>query len=109
MMPKERLLEYHVCEGWAPHCSFVEQNVPQGPFSDGNEGPRAQRLIQELVTSVGLWEDFGFGCCDLWVVLLVAAMWQSHCYSFLERLFYATVVQSDISNEAYSYQIGHIR
>ena len=37
LVPKERLLEYHVSEGWAPLCEFLDVPVPDVRFPSGNE------------------------------------------------------------------------
>ena len=36
LVPKERLLEYHVSQGWAPLCEFLGKEVPSGPMPSGN-------------------------------------------------------------------------
>ena len=35
--PKERLLEYHVKEGWGPLCEFLGKDVPEGEFPRAND------------------------------------------------------------------------
>lgn len=37
MVPKERLLEYRVSDGWGPLCKFLEVSVPDDNFPSGNE------------------------------------------------------------------------
>lgn len=36
MVPKERLLEYHVGEGWERLCDFLELPIPEEPFPHDN-------------------------------------------------------------------------
>ena len=36
LVPKERLLEYQVNEGWAPLCTFLDKPVPEIPFPSAN-------------------------------------------------------------------------
>lgn len=36
LVPKERLLEYHVSEGWAPLCQFLDKPVPSQDVPKGN-------------------------------------------------------------------------
>lgn len=48
LVPKERLLEYEVKEGWAPLCEFLGQDVPGVPFPTGNEGQVTQKLIKQM-------------------------------------------------------------
>jgi hypothetical protein len=35
--PKERLLEYHVRDGWEPLCEFLGKEVPEGEFPRVND------------------------------------------------------------------------
>lgn len=37
LVPKERLLEYHVSEGWEPLCKFLDVPMPEAKFPSGNE------------------------------------------------------------------------
>jgi len=37
IVPKERLLEYRVAEGWESICEFLEKPVPEEPFPKGND------------------------------------------------------------------------
>ncbi|KAJ2994466.1 hypothetical protein NUW58_g1551 [Xylaria curta] len=32
LVPKERLLDYHVSEGWGPVCEFLGKDIPDEPF-----------------------------------------------------------------------------
>ena len=36
LVPKENLLEYSVAEGWSPLCKFLELDVPEQSFPNGN-------------------------------------------------------------------------
>lgn len=36
-VPAERLLEYHISEGWGPLCEFLEVPVPKVPFPHVND------------------------------------------------------------------------
>lgn len=36
-VPKERLLEYEISDGWAPLCKFLEVPMPEARFPSGNE------------------------------------------------------------------------
>jgi hypothetical protein len=42
LVPKERLLDYHVSEGWEPLCQFLEKETPEEPF------PRVNNTAQFL-------------------------------------------------------------
>lgn len=37
LVPKERLLEYRVQEGWEPLCKFLGKDIPAAEFPRGNE------------------------------------------------------------------------
>ena len=37
LVPKERLLEYDVSDGWAPLCKFLDVPMPEARFPSGNE------------------------------------------------------------------------
>ena len=41
LVPKERLLEYDIKQGWAPLCEFLETVIPQKPFPYLNVGKRS--------------------------------------------------------------------
>ena len=43
LVPKERLLEFHVSKGWEPLCEFLGVEVPQG-----KEFPRSNRADEIL-------------------------------------------------------------
>jgi len=48
-VPAERLLVYHVREGWKPLCDFLEMPVPEGkPFPHINERKSFKRVIRML-------------------------------------------------------------
>jgi hypothetical protein len=38
LVPKERLLEYHVSEGWEPLCEWLGKEVPEIEMPNGNLG-----------------------------------------------------------------------
>ena len=42
LVPKDRLLEYRVSDGWAPLCKFLEVTVPHERFPRGNEASAYQ-------------------------------------------------------------------
>ena len=37
LVPPERLLEYKISDGWGPLCEFLDEEVPDAPFPQGNE------------------------------------------------------------------------
>jgi hypothetical protein len=51
MVPKERLLEYQVKEGWGPLCDFLGCPVPAEEFPNGNQHEETEKRIHGLVNS----------------------------------------------------------
>lgn len=49
LVPKERLLEYQVAEGWGPLCEFLGCEVPQQPFPRSNETAETVKMIKQLM------------------------------------------------------------
>ena len=48
IVPKERLLEYRVQEGWEPLCRFLGTEVPAEEFPRGNEPEAFRRFFRRL-------------------------------------------------------------
>ena len=69
MVPREKLLEYHITEGWEPLCRFLEKEVPGVEFPSGNDGDATGELIRELVRSEAV-----LACKRLFVGLGVVVM-----------------------------------
>lgn len=46
VVPPERLLVYHVKEGWEPLCRFLDVPIPQTPFPHLNSRMQLQRMIR---------------------------------------------------------------
>jgi hypothetical protein len=46
IVPKDRLLEYRVSEGWGPLCKFLGDPVPNGEFPTGNRKAELNERIQ---------------------------------------------------------------
>lgn len=44
VVPRERLLEFQVQQGWEPLCRFLDKRVPKEPFPRVNEGSMAANL-----------------------------------------------------------------
>lgn len=47
LVPSDRLLEYHISEGWEPLCRFLEVPVPDVPFPEGNDVEAFHRSCKE--------------------------------------------------------------
>lgn len=47
LVPKERLLEYNVKEGWEPLCNFLGKEIPGGDFPRLNDGPAFNALMEK--------------------------------------------------------------
>ena len=52
IVPKDRLLEYHVQEGWEPLCKFLGDPIPSGEFPKGN----SKADLDERIKAWGLDE-----------------------------------------------------
>lgn len=46
IVPKEKLLEYRVSEGWEPLCEFLGDPIPSGEFPKGNSKADLNERIQ---------------------------------------------------------------
>lgn len=86
MVPKERLLDFQVGEGWERLCEFLEVPVPEGPFPRVNEakafGDRIALIGQRALKNVMLTKVLPV----LGTVTAVAAAgyyWMDEGYAFL--------------------------
>ncbi|KAI6915239.1 hypothetical protein KC318_g207 [Hortaea werneckii] len=52
-VPKERLLEFRLEEGWGPLCEFLGREVPDVPFPHVNE-KESNRLAFETIAKIGM-------------------------------------------------------
>ncbi|KAI7352233.1 hypothetical protein KC320_g4541 [Hortaea werneckii] len=52
-VPRERLLEFRLQEGWGPLCEFLGKEVPDVPFPHVNEKER-NRLAFETIADIGM-------------------------------------------------------
>ncbi|KAI9822594.1 MAG: hypothetical protein M1827_000313 [Pycnora praestabilis] len=49
LVPKDKLLEWRVQEGWGPLCEFLGNEVPDRPFPNGNAGPEVRAKTVKVV------------------------------------------------------------
>jgi len=76
LVPKEKLLEYKLGDGWEPLCKFLNKDIPDGPFPFVNESnefhersnlvekqsaTRAVKNILQVVGAVALASAWYFG------------------------------------------------
>jgi hypothetical protein len=58
IVSKDRLLEYHVSEGWEPLCRWLGKDVPAQEMPSGSAGPeffaRVETILKEWMKEV-LW------------------------------------------------------
>lgn len=57
LVPKERLLEWYVEDGWDPLCKFLEKSVPEVDFPHANTATggwkaREEQLVKKWVEGV---------------------------------------------------------
>lgn len=45
IVPRDRLLEYKLGQGWGPLCAFLEKEVPEKPFPKVNESAEFQERL----------------------------------------------------------------
>ncbi|KAL1600853.1 hypothetical protein SLS60_007241 [Paraconiothyrium brasiliense] len=61
MVPKDKLLEYRVKEGWEPLCQFLDQPIPRIPFPNTNDNSnfvsRSRRRNRMQILDVGCQVD----------------------------------------------------
>lgn len=70
MVPKERLLEWSVTEGWEPLCKFLEVPVPvDTPFPNVNDSTEMKRTIR-------VFSVLGYVSCGLMAVAVAVAVWK---------------------------------
>ena len=56
MVPKERLLEMDLQDGWEPLCKFLGKPIPDEPFPRSNEAAAVQQRFKEcLITAIIIW------------------------------------------------------
>ena len=56
MVPKERLLEMDLQDGWEPLCKFLNKPIPDEPFPRSNEAAAVQQRFKEcLITAIIIW------------------------------------------------------
>ncbi|RYP49332.1 hypothetical protein DL768_004957 [Monosporascus sp. mg162] len=56
VVPKERLLEMEVQDGWEPLCKFLGKPIPDEPFPRSNEAAAVQQRFKEaVITAFVIW------------------------------------------------------
>lgn len=71
LVPKERLLEYRIEEGWGPLCEFLCEDVPDNEdFPRGNSSEDFQDAVR-LIWKIQTFFNLGRG------MLFVGGMWIS--------------------------------
>ena len=49
VVPKDRLLEWQVTEGWEPLCQFLGKPAPDTPFPRINEGAMLREMLDKVM------------------------------------------------------------
>ena len=73
-MPKERLLEVNVADGWEPLCKFLGRPVPPVPFPRENDAEERDKAVgaivrQAIMAWLGIFAVIGvagFGGWRVW-------------------------------------------
>ena len=55
MVPKERLLEFNVKQGWEPLCKFLDKPVPDTDFPHINDRMVAAAIVKTLIVITWIW------------------------------------------------------
>lgn len=81
LVPKERLLEYRIEEGWETLCKFLGESVPDEPFPKGNSAEDFQSAIKliwkvQAVTAVLKVAMLGGGAMALARVARTYGLWE---------------------------------
>eukprot|EP01059_Diplonema_ambulator_P011574 TRINITY_DN21564_c0_g1_i1.p1 TRINITY_DN21564_c0_g1~~TRINITY_DN21564_c0_g1_i1.p1 ORF type:complete len:281 (+),score=62.38 TRINITY_DN21564_c0_g1_i1:213-1055(+) len=66
-VPKDRLLEYSVKDGWGPLCEFLGKPVPQDPFPHVNDSASIRRVAVGLTVFIYSWVPVTAALCYLLV------------------------------------------
>ncbi|PYH68031.1 sulfotransferase family protein [Aspergillus vadensis CBS 113365] len=74
LVPKERLLEWDVEDGWGPLCEFLGKDTPDEPFPNTNNPAAFRKHIQSIVQPRVKRGLFNFACCATSVGVLVTAI-----------------------------------
>ncbi len=71
VVPKERLLEMDLQDGWEPLCKFLGKPIPDEPFPRSNEAAAVQQRFKEcLITAIIIWMSiFSFTGMGIYVLL----------------------------------------
>lgn len=73
-VPKEKLLEMDLAEGWGPLCKFLGKPVPDEPFPRANDREARDRFMREkLIQASAAWVGIlstaavvGYGAWRTW-------------------------------------------
>lgn len=77
LVPREKLLEWDVSDGWEPLCRFLEKEVPDRPFPRGNTKSQHDNKIEDYYAARNERADRRmliaiFGMLLFWLVGMVA-------------------------------------
>ena len=79
-VPKERLLEWYVEDGWEPLCKFLGKEIPKVPFPRANDAAAFEKTKDKLI---GLWSGKALRnmavCSAMLVVGIAAVVWRLLC------------------------------
>ncbi|RMZ14195.1 hypothetical protein D0864_00251 [Hortaea werneckii] len=73
-VPKERLLEFRLQEGWEPLCEVLGREVPDVPFPHVNE-EESNRLAFETIAKIGMKRVMKKAFMVLTLVAVPAGSW----------------------------------
>ena len=71
LVPADKLLVFHVSEGWEPLCRFLDKPLPNKPFPHVNDRAEMKRAINHLrlIGRVGPYALVGLFALLIWLLL----------------------------------------
>ncbi|KAI1268645.1 hypothetical protein F5Y18DRAFT_237521 [Xylariaceae sp. FL1019] len=76
VVPKHRLLEYELSEGWEPLCKFLKVPVPNEPFPRANDANAAEEYSKTVLWKVAqVW--LGIFCALGLAIYAILCLWRN--------------------------------
>jgi hypothetical protein len=75
LVPKERLLEWEIGDGWGPLCEFLGKPVPEVPFPHANARNGGWKEREEMANDRWIRKAFGRVILLVGAVMLLVVVW----------------------------------
>lgn len=76
LVPKERLLEWHIEQGWEPICEFLGKKVPSEPFPRTNDAAGFEKHKDELLAQCAKGAFTNMAITGAVLVTVIAGAWK---------------------------------